>query len=348
MSPSSHDIALQAFRKHAECHPLIYYTGILSLQGFARLAVESGDTALIREAREHLFPFVLGEREFRCNYANYLCGGNGSAYLAAKGHFPEAMETLSAYAEKTIREIPRDRQGLMAHTAETRERIFIDVIFALCPFLVNTGLALNERRYVDEAVHQALGYIAVLTDSENGLLHQGRGFYEEGRLSEDHWSRGNGWGLLALAELTDALPIDHPKMPEIRQALTSLLRAALRWQDPEGMWHQEITQHDTYTETSGTGLILFALAVAISKGWMDDVQAFDRGLAGYLRYIDPDGTIHNTCRSCLCPGAGTIADYLGREAVVNDPHAFGPVILAFGAAAHRLKRPLHEPMEAIS
>jgi len=71
--------------------------------------------------------------------------------------------------------------------------------------------------------------------------------------------------------------------------------------------------------------------------WQAAIKREDgEGLRGYLRYIEPDGSIQNTCQDCRSPGDGTIAAYLQRKPIHNDRHGFGPVILAFGAGATRL------------
>jgi unsaturated rhamnogalacturonyl hydrolase len=62
------------------------------------------------------------------------------------------------------------------------------------------------------------------------------------------------------------------------------------------------------------------------------MEPYLRGLRGYAQYIAPDGTVYHTCRGCLNPGKGTIAEYKQVPPVINDTHAFGPVILAFGQA----------------
>jgi unsaturated rhamnogalacturonyl hydrolase len=196
------------------------------------------------------------------------------------------------------------------------------------------GLALYRREYVSEAIYQALTMCELFRDPANGLLHQCKNFCGPGLLSEDHWSRGNGWGLLALSELVGYLPGDHPRRVEVEGAFTDLVRACLRAQDERGMWHQELTDVESYVETSGTGLILYAIGVGLEQGLLpaEARQAFVNGLRGYLAYIRPDGSVYHTCRGCLCPGQGTLFDYKVRAPVLNDPHAFGPVTLAFGQA----------------
>jgi unsaturated rhamnogalacturonyl hydrolase len=95
-----------------------------------------------------------------------------------------------------------------------------------------------------------------------------------------------------------------------------------------------MTDFKSYAETSGTGLILYALGAGIERGLLkaEVMEAFIKGLRGYSQYILPDGSVFHTCRGNLNPGAGTIADYKQAPPVLNDPHAFGPVTLAFGQA----------------
>jgi unsaturated rhamnogalacturonyl hydrolase len=338
---SPREIALRAFAKHKTTHTLNHYTGILSLQGLARLAAEERDETLLEQARQELLPFVRGERVFKCNFPNYLCGGNGTAYLLRKGRLPEAAEAVRRHAQMIMTEAPRSHDGILTRPDKAgTDAIFIDAAFAICPFLAFAGRALNEPAWLEEAYQQADKLVAILRDPANGLLHQARGFSKRGEVTEDHWSRGNGWGLLALAELLDALPEDHPRRRATTELFCDLLEACLGVQGPSGLWHQELTLPSSYVETSGSGLILYALGTALANGWLPARHraAFARGLAAYRGYIDPDGSVRNTCVGCLSPGAGRIADYVARPAKTNDPHAFGPVVLAYGVAA-RLARP---------
>ena len=315
---------------------LTTYTGVLLLHGMARLALIQQDEAYLSHVRELLMPFARGERLFACNFPNYQCGGNATAYLLYEGRLPEAADRVRFYAEEILNDAPRDREGILSYIREP-DRIWIDVAFAVCPFLLFAGLAFDKRKYIDEACDQAAKMVRVLRDPANGLLHQCRNFMGSGLITPDHWGRGNGWGLLALAELANFLPADHPRRPEIQAVFTDLLDACLEVQDENGMWHQELPDPSSYVETSGTGLILYALGVALEKGLLPDSrrQAFRKGLVGFLSYIALDGSVHHTCIGCCSPGDGTVEAYKARPHALNDSHAFGPPVLAFGQA-HRL------------
>ncbi len=336
-SMSSADIADRAYQTFRRLHRFEHYTGILALHGQARLALATGDKAVMEGLRKDLLPFTEGHgKEFTCNYPNYHCGGIASAILLYKGQLPEVREAAKYHCELIMSEAPRGEDGILCNPKlPERGRIFIDVAFAITPFLLYTGLVENKPEWVEDGCHQIIRMYELFLDDTCGLLHQSKNFNGKGNRSHDHWSRGNGWGLLALAELVDGLPANHPRRQQAENYLGDLLRNCLRYQDAQGMWHQEITREDSFVETSGTSLILFALGIALQHNVIskdEGMAAFEKGLRGLLTYIALDGSIHNTCHGCLCPGDGSILEYMSKGHPINDCHAFGAVSLAFGQA----------------
>lgn len=328
-------IARRAFATAQARIPLTHYTGILALQAQERLAWLHRDPADLARLREALAPFLRGEVAFACNFPNYLVGGNASAAALFHGLIPEARGPVAQEAERFL-SAPRDRAGLVCMPkCPEQEKVWIDAAWAVTPFALHAGLALGRADLVDEACHQALGMVTLFRDPANGLLHQSRGFVGPGLMSSDHWSRGNAWGLLALAALAEDLPAAHPRRAEARRAFADLVAACLAAQGPGGMWHQELPRHDSFVETSGSGVILYALGLAIALGLAPAGarEALERGLRAYRGYIAIDGSVFHTCVGCLSPGDGSPAAYMAHRHAKDDPHAFGPVTLAFAQAA---------------
>ena len=341
---NSLDLALNVARKHlAVCGDFGGYPGIVTLYGIARLTALN-DPVILDQAREWLLPFVRGEVSFKHSFPNYLCGGAGTAYLLWRGHLPEAREEVCRYAEQILHEAPRDHQGILTLPRDPlKNLVWIDVAFAVTPFLVFAGLALGEERYLEEAFQQTAKMVRLLRNPENGLFHQSANFNGPGNLSEDHWSRGNGWGAFALVEIARHLPADHPRKAESLALYRDHVEACARFQDEAGLWHQEMTEDGTlsYVETSGSALLLYALGSGLeaglfgapdSAGYVAHRARFEKGMRGLLAYIGEEADIFHTCRSCLCPGGGTKLDYRAVPPVLNDSHAFGPVVLAAGQA----------------
>ncbi len=337
LSANTLDLAHAAFRKHKAVHGSYdSYRGIVTLHGMARLASETGDTQLLEEARTELMPYVRGERKFKSNFPNYFCGGNATAWLFYKGHLPEAKEAVRRYAEQIMNEAPRDPNGILCHPAKPEEYIiWIDVAFAVTPFLLFAGLALENDDYIEEAYQQTAKMVRTFYIPETGLLIQSHNMRGPGHRSQDHWSRGNGWAAYALCELATYLPEGHPRKADAVKLFTDHVAACAKFQNAQGLWHQEMTEHDfSYVETSGSGLMLYALGVGIASGMIGESEKarFEKGLKGMLTYINEDTDIFHTCMGCLSPGQGTKLDYMARPPVVNDSHAFGPVAFSMGQA----------------
>lgn len=342
---STLSLAKLVYNRAKALHPMAHYTGILTLNGLARLALTTDNAEdqqrLLQEAQLQYQPFLAGKADWKfCNFQCYRSGGSGSAYLWWKDALPNADASVyEPYIEELLNAAPRDTNGVLCHPKEPEAgKIFIDIAFAVVPFLLYCGLKLERDDLIHQAWTETKNFMEALRVPETGLVNQAINYCGPGHRSEDHWSRGNGWAAHALCALVESMPDDHADRPEVEACYVAFIDACLNFQDKEcGLWHQEMTDKESYVETSGSGLILHAIGVGLKRGLLGTShrKAFEDGLRGYLSYIAIDGSVHNTCVGCLSPGQGTKEDYANRGHLLNDCHAFGPVILAF-AQAHAL------------
>ncbi len=333
------EIAEKVLKKGLNEIDLGLYPGSLLMHGMSEFALTSESEKIQNQTIRIFKQFKTKEIEGRGNFISYEPGGSGAAYLSWLGAAPELDNQVEEAAHRFFKIQKRSSEGLMTskHAKDSLDQVFIDVAFAVTPFLLYSGLKLDNREYIDFAVFETLELFRILEDKNTGLLHQARGFNSYGKLTEDNWSRGNGWGAFALAILIRDLPVSHPKHEEIVGLAQKFFSAVIQFQNKNGLWHQEMSDPSSYVETSGSGLLLYGLGIMLEKKHISSeyINNFERGLMGYLTYIGLDGSVHNTCRGCLCPGNGTKEDYKQREWILNDPHSFGPVVLAF-TQAHKI------------
>lgn len=335
-------VAQLVYQQAKALHTFQHYTGILTLNSLARLAISAEDSTakedLLKEAQTQYSPFLRGEAEINfCNFECYKCGGSGAAHLWWKDALPEASEsTFIPYIEELLNQAPRDKNGILCHPKDVpSEKIWIDIAFAVTPFLLYCGLKLNRDDLISQAWKETRLLIEALYVPETGLVNQAINFRGLGHRSDDHWSRGNGWAMHGLAALIESMPKTHPDRKAVEKTYVAFVDACLKVQDPNsGLWHQEMTAPESYIETSGSGLLLHGIGVGLADGILDESYqaAFEKGLKNYLSYIAVDGSVHNTCVGCLSPNEGTKQDYIKHPYQLNDCHAFGPAILAFGQA----------------
>lgn len=312
------------------------YPGSLLMQSMSELAVNQGGPELLSQTLDLFALYKQNRIKGRGSAISYEAGGSGAAYLTYLRKSTALTEQVATTAEKMMQKQTRSKDGIMTAgwLKDPNEQVFIDMAFAVTPYLLYSGLALQKPAYVDMAVSQTLDLFRILHDPATGLIHQGRGFTGKGSISEDNWSRGNGWGSLALASLVRDLPDSHPRKKDVNALAKQFFTAVLKHQNAEGLWHQEMSDPRTFVETSGSGLLLYGLGVALEKNLIAKNKRadFQRGLSGLLAYVGPDGSVGSVCGPCLCPGKGTKADYAQKTGQYNDAHGFGPVVLAFAQA----------------
>lgn len=313
------------------------YGGTLFMHSMSELAVLQKDPKTLNRTIEIFEKFKSKEIKGRGSFISYEAGGTGVAYLNYLNKTPNLSTHVIEYADKMFKNQKRTSEGLMTAPwlkVDSLDQFMIDCAFAVTPYMMYAGMSMNKPEYVDFAVFETLEMFKILKD-QNGLIHQGRGFQGLGKISEDNWSRGNGWGAFALAFLVRDLPNAHPRKKEVNELAKNFFTTILKYQNQEGLWNQEMTDHTSFVETSGSGLMLFGLGICLEKGILDKtcLPQFIKGLSGYTSYITPDGSISNTTIGCLCPGKGTKKDYIKHTWKLNDIHAFGPVVLAFTQAA---------------
>jgi len=328
------DIINRAFEKGSKQMDISTYPGTLLLHGMSEFALLKNNEASLNLVVDALKKFGTGDITAKGNFYSYEAGGSGAAYLAWKGATDKLDKQVAVAAENMMLKQKRTPDGLMTAKFATHQ-VFIDVAFAVTPYLLYSGLKFNKTEYIDFSVFETLELFRILRDEKTGLLHQGRGFQGEGKISEDNWSRGNGWGAFSLAILVRDLPATHPKRKEVEKLAQQYFTTVIKYQNKQGLWHQEMSDPTSYVETSGSGIFLYGLGIMLEKGLLPKSykKQLMLGLRGYLNYIGVDGSVSNTCTGCLCPGKGTKEDYISKGWELNDYHAFGPVVLAYTQAA---------------
>lgn len=323
---------------------LYHYFGILTMFGAAELGVYTKNERTLKTVVEMLerYPkdFHTPELYFSRNFVNYEVGGIAKSWLFMKGYFAHQADVIRDYCEKTLSS-PRSADGVICGPRDLENcPIWIDIVYAVAPYMLHTGLKLGEERYVDFACDQTFRMFEIFLDRENGLLHQCRGFMaDKKQISEDHWSRGNGWGYIGLTELMKYLPKDHRHYERARKYYTDLSAALIRYQDEKGLWRQELPLEWSWEESSGTALFLYGIGTGIRLGILDRgtyMPVFEKGILGLKKYcVNDDFSVTHCCQGCLAPGyneetrghvIGYIRDVLPQK---DDGHAFGPFILAF-------------------
>lgn len=326
------DMAVSVAEKGEKYVAIEDYKGSVYVQGLAEMYLESSDRYFKNAVYDILDSFVSGEIVSKGNFISYSKGGNALVEMAAAGNERYGQAALSV-AEKMWNEQNRNRDGLMMPEwdyVKEKNSFFVDVVLTVVPYFLHSGLISDNQEYIDYAVYTMKYAFETLLDS-TGLLNQAIGCrnQEEGEKTQDCWSRGNGWFSLAMVQMMRNLPESHRDYATIRRIAKEFYLAVLKYRNDEGLWNQEMTWPDSYTEISGSALLLYGIGSAIEEGILPDTCKEDylMSLKSLLTYVSKDGDVGHTCSGCLAYRNGTKEDYASHLYYTNDAHAFGPVLL---------------------
>jgi rhamnogalacturonyl hydrolase YesR len=138
--------------------------------------------------------------------------------------------------------------------------------------------------------------------------------------------------LVAATELLRELPQNFQGRDSIVHLVQNHVRGLTAHQDTAtGLWRQVIDKRESYLETSCSAMFVYTLATGINNGWLDSsyAGAARRGWEGIAARITPEGHILGTCAGTSI--GDSLQFYYDRPTPENDPHAFGPVLLAASA-----------------
>ncbi len=218
--------------------------------------------------------------------------------------------------------------GTLARNRPQPNTLWLDDLFMGVPTLAQMGKLTGERKYYDDAVKQILQYSQRMFNKEKGVYMHGW-VQEMDVHPQFHWARANGWAVMAMVELLDVLPPDHPGYNAVLEQLRAHVKGLASYQDGTGFWHQLLDRNDTYLETSATAIYTFAIARAVNRGFVDKKAYAPVALLGWNAVstkVNVKGQVEGTC---VGTGMGfDPAFYAYRPVNVFAAHGYGPVLLA--------------------
>jgi unsaturated rhamnogalacturonyl hydrolase len=257
-----------------------------------------------------------------------------------------ALQTL----KKQIEGQPRTNSGGFWHKKVYPNQMWLDGLYMGEPFYAQYTVTFENGKNLDDVAKQFEQIQLHATNPKTGLLYHG---WDESKqmawanketgTSPNYWSRALGWYVMALVDVLDYFPKDHPKQKKLVGYLNSASASLAKYQDQKsGLWYQVTDkggEKGNYLEASGSSMFAYAFAKGANKGYLPAKykklanKAFD-GLTKQLIKVDTDGTITLT-EACAVAGLGgdpyrdgSYEYYVNERKKDNDPKATGPFILA--------------------
>jgi unsaturated rhamnogalacturonyl hydrolase len=245
---------------------------------------------------------------------------------------------------------PRTASGGYWHKQIYPNQMWLDGAYMAEPFRAAYATTFQVSADFDDIAKQLLLMDGKMRDAKTGLMKHG---WDEFRsmawadkstgLSPEFWGRAMGWYAMALVDVLDWFPANHPQRAELLAALNRTAAAAVKFQDTKtGLWWQVLDQGGragNYPEASASCMFVYALAKGVRMGYLPqrDEASARRGWEGVQRQFvttGPDSrmVLNGTVKVGGLGGepyrSGTYEYYVGEKTNLNDAKGVGAFLLA--------------------
>ncbi|WP_374460049.1 glycoside hydrolase family 105 protein [Chryseobacterium taeanense] len=279
--------------------------------------------------------------------------GNVLLYLyqkEKKEKYLKALQTLRSQIDGQ----PRTSEGGFWHKKIYPNQMWLDGLYMGEPFYAHYTSVFSKGTEAEKAYDDIVNQFDLiqkhLLDQKTGLLYHA---WDESReqqwadkktgLSPNFWSRAMGWYGMAMVDVLDYLPQNHPGRVRILSYLKSYCDAVIKVQDRQtGLWYQVLDkggEKGNYLEATGSSMFVYTIMKSVNKKYLPKSykKYAKKGYEGILKNlisVDKNGMVSlNQC--CAVAGlggnpyrSGSYEYYIGEEIRSNDPKGTGPFILA--------------------
>jgi unsaturated rhamnogalacturonyl hydrolase len=207
---------------------------------------------------------------------------------------------LDEWAEWLMNGLPRTEENGFQHivfNSENRQQLWDDTLMMSVMPLARIGRLLGRPRYVEEARRQFMLHVKYLVDRETGLWFHGWTFDGRHHFAKARWARGNCWVTMAIPEFIELLHL--PPGDALREFLLEThlqqIRAMVRHQHANGLWHTLIDDPASYLEASATAGFAYGILKSVRKQYIDAdfLECGVRAVNAVIANIDASGELRN-------------------------------------------------------
>ena len=245
---------------------------------------------------------------------------------------------------------PRTASGAYWHKQIYPNQIWLDGAFMAEPFRAAYAVTFQVPGDFDDIAKQLLLMDEHMRDAKTGLLKHG---WDESKkmpwadkttgLSPEVWARALGWYEVALVDVLDWFPKDHPQRAALVATLNRTMAAVVKVQDGKsGLWWQVLdkgSRTGNYTEASASSMFVYALAKGVRMGYLPQIFEANakRGWEGIQKEFVTKGAdglmvLNGTVKVGGLGGtpyrSGTYEYYVGEKTQANDSKGIGAFLLA--------------------
>lgn len=325
----------------------------LFLKAIEQVYIRTGDAKYFDYIKKNIQSFVDEKGNIKTYHATEFNSDNittGRALLFLYQEIADEKYKLAAQKlREQIKNQPRTQEGGFWHKDRYPNQMWLDGLYMLEPFYAEYGNIFHENNWDDIIKQFELMWKGGI-DPKTGLLFHA---YDYAKVqpwanksnghSPNFWGRSMGWYEMALVDVLDYMPENHPKRKILINQLNELSEALLKIQDTKtGLWYQVPNfpgRKGNYFEASCANMFVYSFAKGARKGYLPQkfltaAQKAYQGISKEFISKDADGNLH--LEKTVSVGGlggtpyrdGSYEYYLSEPLKKDDLKGVGPFILA--------------------
>ena len=336
-----------------------YEEGVL-LDGLAAEWKQTKDPAELSYIKDAVDKYVTKDGSIQMDASGKAFDGSehqldwielGRAILFVYGQTKQPKyATAAKFLHEQLAQQPRTPSGGYWHKTIYPNQMWLDGAYMAEPFRAEYAVVFKQPAEFDDIAKQFLLMYEHMQDPKTLLLKHG--WDESGKmdwadkktgLSPEVWGRAMGWYVMALVDVLDWFPKDHPQRAELLKVFNMEMRAVDAKQDAKtGLWWQVMGKpraDGNFEEASASAMFVYAMAKGVRMGYLPQAAEPDakKGWTGIQEKFvkkNSDGTVTltGTVKAAGLGGnpyrSGTYAYYVGEATGDNDAKGVGAYLLA--------------------
>ena len=230
-------------------------------------------------------------------------GGEAYWKAAQRTGNTEIANAVEGMLHWLLKGAPRSADGTLYHLMR-RTEMWSDGFNGAPPFLAVMGC-------FDEAIQQVRGYKARLWDEKKMLLAHQAVEEADGKTSfrqpVQYWGGGMGWAAAGLVRILRVTPPEKKlEKNELIAFLRDVVDGALKYMRPDGLFHNNLDQPESFVETNLSQMLAFSIYTAVDEGWLAPTYAMaaDRMRGAAHAKVDALGFVQGVCGAPHFDSAG--------------------------------------------
>ncbi len=352
-------VALTAMKQRPDSFPAegrpskwTYDMGVI-LEGVADVWKQTGNAVYFNYIQKQIDHFVDKDgniKGYKLQDYNIDNVKNGTSILmlyrvTGKEKYWKAATKL----REQLQQQPRTNQGGFWHKKIYPYQMWLDGLYMGQPFYAEYAMLAHEDSAYNDIANQFIWMEEHARDAKTGLLYHG---WDESRQmgwanketgnSPNFWARAMGWYVMAIVDVLDFFPEEHPRRAAIIAILNRTVDALEKVQDKKtGLWWDILNRPDVpknYFESSASSMFVYAVAKGVRLGYLPapKISIAQKGYAGILKkFIKNENGLTNLEGTVQVSGLGgkpyrdgSIEYYLKEPVITNDPKGVGSFIKA--------------------